>query len=71
MTVVKYIGAKIGAKTSLCCIDRASVILASSSTASSASTTTISAATIVSSSSTAHREKFSNIYVNVTIDKKD
>jgi hypothetical protein len=45
--------------------------MASSSTVSSASTSTASAATIVSSSSTSHIEKFSDIYANVTIDKKD
>jgi hypothetical protein len=45
----------------------------SSSTASTAinATTTASTATVVSSSSTAHLEKYSEIYANATIDKKD
>jgi hypothetical protein len=71
--LLKNICAKIGTHTYLFCIGGASIILTSSSTASTAigTTTTASTATVVSSSSTAHLEKWSKIYANVTIGKMD
>jgi hypothetical protein len=73
LAVVKHICAKIGTNTSFCCIGRAIIILASTSTTSTAigATTTDFTATFVSSSSTTNLEKYSEIYANVTADKKD